>query len=54
MKFSGWKEEQMVSLNMGFLSVSKILKGQGVILPRCGKWLGSITLSRVTKGLFGV
>lgn len=29
MKFSGWKEEQMVPLNMGFLSVSKDIEGPG-------------------------
>ena len=29
------------------------MKGEGVILPSCGRWLGNIPLSRVTKGLFG-
>lgn len=43
----------MVPLNMSFLPLPKILKGEGVIVPTCATWLGNVPSSGVTKGLFG-
>lgn len=42
----------MGQLNVGFLSESPGIEGRFTV-PRCGRWVGNIHFSKVTKGIFG-